>query len=54
GPMVIGAGLGRKNHSSILRNCDRRGLRPLDARTDLQIRLGGPVGRILIVKKKYY
>jgi hypothetical protein len=27
-------------------------MEPLDARTDPQIKLGGPVGRILVVKKR--
>ncbi|MCI01667.1 hypothetical protein A2U01_0022694, partial [Trifolium medium] len=40
--MVIGAGFGRKDHGSIPRNYDRRGLELLDARTDPRIRLGDP------------
>jgi hypothetical protein len=32
---VIDAELNRDHHGSILCNCDRRGLEPLDARTDL-------------------
>jgi hypothetical protein len=32
--VVIGAELGREDHGSIPRNCDERGLKPLDARTD--------------------
>jgi hypothetical protein len=35
---VIGAELGREDHGSIPRNCDRRGLEPLDARSDSRIR----------------
>jgi hypothetical protein len=31
---VIDAEFGREDHNSILHNCDREGLEPLDARTD--------------------
>jgi hypothetical protein len=32
---VIGAELDIRDHGSIPRNCDQKGLKPLDARTDL-------------------
>jgi hypothetical protein len=35
--MVNDAELGREDHSSIPRNCDREGLKPLDARTDPEL-----------------
>ena len=34
GPMMIDVGLGRENHSSIPATAIRRGLKPLDARTN--------------------
>jgi hypothetical protein len=52
---VIGAGLGREDHGSIPRNCDRKkagSLEPLDAKTYPRTRLGGLVGWILVVKKE--
>ncbi|MCI61746.1 hypothetical protein A2U01_0083003, partial [Trifolium medium] len=32
--LVIDAELGREDHSSISRNCDREELKPLDGKTD--------------------
>jgi hypothetical protein len=46
--MVIDAGLGMEDYCSISRNCDERGLKQFDARIDLQTKLEGPVGRILV------
>ncbi|MCI25726.1 hypothetical protein A2U01_0046917, partial [Trifolium medium] len=44
GSVVIDIGLGREDHGSILRNCDRRGeLKSLDVRTDSRTRLDGSV-----------
>jgi hypothetical protein len=37
--VVIDAKLGREDHGSIPRNCDWKGLKPLDARTDPRLRL---------------
>jgi hypothetical protein len=51
-PPVIYVGLDREDHGSIFRIAIGRGLEPLDDRTDPRIRLDGPVGRILMVKKK--
>jgi hypothetical protein len=52
GPVVIGAGLGREITVRSPATAIGRGMEPLDARTDPQIKLGGPVGRILVVKKR--
>jgi hypothetical protein len=49
--LMIGPELSRKDHSPIPFNCDREGLEQFDARTDLQIRLGGTLSRILMVEK---
>jgi hypothetical protein len=48
---VIDAGLGREDHSPHA-TATGRGLEPLDAKTDPQTKLGGLVGRIIVVKKK--
>jgi hypothetical protein len=47
--MVIDAGLCREDHKQL--HAIGRGMKPLDARTDSQTKLGGPVGRIPVVKK---
>jgi hypothetical protein len=41
GSVAIGAELDRKDRSLISRNCDRRGLKPLDAKTDPRTRFNG-------------
>jgi hypothetical protein len=43
--------MGEDHGYGSIHNCDRRGLEPLDVRTDLQTKLSGHVGRILVVKK---
>ncbi|MCI11067.1 hypothetical protein A2U01_0032166, partial [Trifolium medium] len=43
GPVVIGVELGREDHGSIPATAIGKGLELLDARTDPQTRLGGPV-----------
>jgi hypothetical protein len=50
--MVIDIGIGREYHSSIPTIVIGRQLKPLNVRTDLLTKLDGPVGRILVVKKK--
>jgi hypothetical protein len=52
GLVVIDAGFGREDHSLIPAIAIRRGLEPLDDRTDPQTKLGGPVDRIFMVKRK--
>lgn len=49
GPVVIGAGLGREDHSSIPATAIGRGLEPLDVITDPRTGLVGSVDRILVV-----
>ncbi|KAK2367615.1 hypothetical protein QL285_080880 [Trifolium repens] len=50
--VVIDAELGMEDHSSIPATAIRKRLKPLDVRTELRTRLDGPVGRILVIKKK--
>jgi hypothetical protein len=47
GLVVIDAQLGREDHGSILRNCNREGLKPLDVRTDPE-----PINQIKLGLKK--
>jgi hypothetical protein len=49
--VVIDTRFGREDESSIPATAIGRRLKPLDARTDPRIKLDGPMGRILIVKK---
>jgi hypothetical protein len=50
--VVIDAEFDKEEYGSILATAIGRGLEPLDVRSNFQIRLGGPVGLILAVKKK--
>ncbi|PNY04078.1 hypothetical protein L195_g000490 [Trifolium pratense] len=50
--VTIDAELDMKDHGSVLRNYDRKTFESFDVRTDLRIRLGGSVSRILVVGKK--
>jgi hypothetical protein len=50
--VVIGVELSREDYGSITATAIKRGLEPLDTITDPRIRLGGPVGRILVGEKK--
>ncbi|MCH93486.1 hypothetical protein A2U01_0014438 [Trifolium medium] len=43
GPLVIDTGLGKEDDSLSPATAIGRGLEPFDGRTDLRIRLGGPV-----------
>ncbi|MCI21744.1 hypothetical protein A2U01_0042914, partial [Trifolium medium] len=52
GSVVIDAELGREDHGSIPATAIGRGQKPLDVRTDLRTRLGGPMDRILVMKAK--
>jgi hypothetical protein len=49
--VIIGVEFDRED-GSILRNCDQRGLKPLDASVDPRTRLSGSVDQILMVKTK--
>jgi hypothetical protein len=51
-PVVIDAEMSRNNHSSISATAIERGLEIPDAKNNSQTRLGGPIDRILVVKKK--
>jgi hypothetical protein len=52
GSVVIDAEFSRDDHGSISRNRIGRGLEPLDSKIDIQTRLDGPVGQILIGETK--
>lgn len=49
---MIDVGLRRNDYGSIPATAIRRGLKPLDARTNSRTTLVGPVGWILAVKQK--
>jgi hypothetical protein len=49
---VVDAEFGMEDHGSIPATVIGRRLLSLDTRTDPQTRLGGPMGRILVVKEK--